>query len=298
MKIIIIGSKGFIGQHAVDYFRRMGHDVYGCDVVTEYNDDHYFQVEATNASFEDIFLAQPFEVCINCSGAASVPDSFIHPFRDFHLNSQNVFNILEAIRKHAPGCKFLSLSSAAVYGNPAKLPIRETDPVSPVSPYGWHKRFSEMICEEFYRFYKIPTCSVRIFSAFGPGLQKQIFWDWYQKISRAPRITLFGTGRESRDFIFIGDIVQALACVVRNGAFRAETINVGNGEEIRIDRAIGIFKNATGVDFHYDFNNEVRQGDPLNWAADISALRSLGYVQETDFEAGIKSYIQWIREKR
>jgi len=86
---------------------------------------------------------------------------FISTYRPF-------YSVLEAIRKHSPSCKFISISSAAVYGNPEVLPVSESSKVKPLSPYGWHKHYTEMICGEFYTYFKIPTCSVRIFSAYGP----------------------------------------------------------------------------------------------------------------------------------
>jgi len=299
MRILIIGSKGFVGAHVQAYFSKKYEQgsVYGCDVVVEYNDDQYFQVDATNASYDEIFEGNTFDICINCSGAASVPDSFAHPLRDYNLNARNVYLILEAIRKHQPACKFLNLSSAAVYGNPARLPVTENMLPQPLSPYGWHKYYSEMICREFYSYFKILTCSIRIFSAFGPGLRKQLFWDWYQKIRQSDTITLFGTGKESRDFIFIDDLVLAISCVIENASFQAEIINVGNGEEVFIEDAIAIFKKQSGIQFNYTFNNAVRPGDPLNWCADITALAALGYKQSISFEEGIKRYLQWLQGK-
>jgi UDP-glucose 4-epimerase len=298
MKILIIGSKGFIGSHVLRHFNDAGYETSGCDVIVEYNDPNYFQVDATNASYEEIFSTYSFDVVINCSGAASVPDSFVHPMRDFYLNVQIVYTILDSLRKHNPGCRFVHLSSAAVYGNPAKLPVAESAPLNPLSPYGLHKHYGEKICDEFHRHFNVPTCSVRIFSAYGPGLRKQIFWDWFQKMSRTGKINLIGTGEESRDFIFVHDITRALECIVKRGAFEAEIINVANGQEIFIRSAIELFKKASGLNFVYDFNNEVRKGDPINWAADITNLKSLGYEQMVGFEDGIKQYLQWLQEEK
>jgi UDP-glucose 4-epimerase len=209
-----------------------------------------------------------------------------------------VFNILEAIRKFAPGCKFLNLSSAAVYGNPASLPVSETQPVKPLSPYGWHKLQSEMLCQEYHEIFGIATCSARIFSAYGIGLTKQLFWDWYQKVQSNSQITLFGTGSESRDFIFIEDLVRALDCVVTASAFRGNIINVANGKEMAIKDAIEVFKKAFGKNFTYTFNGTVRKGDPVNWVADIQQLKSLGYRQQVTFEEGLKRYIEWLHAKK
>jgi UDP-glucose 4-epimerase len=298
MKILTIGSRGFIGSHVVKYFREQGHDSFGCDVVVEYNDLKYFQIDPTNSSFEAIFKNERFDVCVNCSGSGSVPDSFVHAYRDFYLNTHNVYQILDAIRQHNPQCKFLNLSSAAVYGNPEALPVKETMAVRPLSPYGIHKHFAEVICSEFYNHFGIATASLRIFSAFGPGLKKQLFWDWSQKIKNSSHIILFGTGNESRDFIFIDDLVKAIAAVITHAEFKADVINAANGEQVTIKQAISIFERNCPERFTYAFNGEVRHGDPINWLADISRLRAFGYKPSVSFESGIKAYIKWVQEER
>ena len=102
--ILIIGSKGFIGGHAYHYFSSLSaeYDCVGCDVAVDYNDSRYFQVDGTNCDYTELFEQFKFDVCINCSGAASVPDSIIHPLRDFTLNVFNVVKILDAIKRYAP----------------------------------------------------------------------------------------------------------------------------------------------------------------------------------------------------
>lgn len=298
-KLLLIGSKGFIGSALYDYFTASGlWEVWGCDVVTDYVASRYYLIDATNADYQDVFQSNDFSVCINCSGAASVPDSLIHPLRDYHLNTKNIIHILEAIRLYAPRCKFLNLSSAAVYGNPVALPVAEDAVPAPLSPYGWHKYQSELLCKEYSQVHGIATCSARIFSAFGPGLKKQLFWDWNRKIDDADDIVLFGTGGESRDFIYIDDILKALECIVNNSLFQAEAINVANGEEIFIRDAIQLFQHYHAKNFTYSFSNEMRVGDPVNWFADINKLTALGYKQKVTFEMGIESYLQWLVEKR
>lgn len=294
MKILIIGSKGFIGFHAMEYFKNQNFTVLGCDVVTDYVSKDYYQIDATNSDFHALFEKHQFDACLNCSGAASVPLSLEFPLKDFNLNTLNVFKILEAIRTYQPSCKFINLSSAAVYGNPTQLPIHEMSQLQPLSPYGIHKLQAEQIVKEFSDFYKIPTCSLRIFSAYGNGLRKQLFWDMYQKFLNADAISLYGTGKESRDFIHVDDIVRAFHLVLDNGKFNGEATNIANGEEFTIEYVAELFRSNFEGQKTIAFNNQVKQGDPLNWRADISLLKSLGYQQTISLEAGIQSYIHWV----
>ena len=297
MKILIIGSKGFIGQYCYHYFaKNLAHEVYGADVAVDYVQQNYFQIDPTNANFKDLFIHQKFDVCINCSGAASVPDSFVHPLRDYELNVHNVVLLLNAIKDHDPTCKFIQLSSAAVYGNPATLPIKEDQALNPLSPYGFHKLQAEESCAQYYAFYGIRSVIVRLFSAYGNGLFKQLFWDLHQKVKTNDQVRLWGTGKESRDFIHVADIVLALEKIIENAAFTAERINIANGEEIYIQDAVANFYAAFKPGTMVEFGGETRTGDPVNWKADIRKLQALGYQQQINFETGIHQYAQWLKE--
>jgi UDP-glucose 4-epimerase len=298
IKALVIGSKGFIGSHLIAYLSAQGAEVWGCDVFTDYNEVHFFLVDASNADYNEMFVYQRFDVCINCSGAANVSDSLVHPLRDFTLNTFNVVKLLEAIRKHAPACRFLNISSAAVYGNPAQLPVAETQRLLPVSPYGLHKLQAEQLCGEYTHHFKVQTCSVRVFSAYGIGLRKQLLWDLFIKSRQHKKVSLFGTGKESRDFIHVDDIAKALWLIIQNGDFAGDVYNVANGIEVPIEKLVSVFYNVLGEDIAYTFNGEKRKGDPQNWVADISRLKALGYETTVKLEQGVQQYIQWLREEK
>ena len=221
-----------------------------------------------------------------------------NPFHDFTLNTVHVFKILDSIDRHQPGCRFLNLSSAAVYGNPDSLPVKENAAVHPLSPYGWHKHFSEMLGKEFFITKKINCCSIRIFSAYGEGLKKQLFWDLYHKTKQAKQVQLFGTGPESRDFIYIHDLVNAIELVVMNASFVGECINVASGKEITLREAAETFVQLLGNGTALQFTNENRSGDPLNWCADITTLMAMGYQPQYNLQQGLKNYIEWLKAEK
>lgn len=296
MKFLIVGSKGFIGSHCVDYFSPL-HEVWECDVILEYNNPRYISIDSVDSDFLEIFRTHKFDVCINCSGAANVPFSMDKPYNDFRLNTLNVIKLLEAIRLNNSECKFITMSSAAVYGNPLSLPIKEDANRKPVSPYGYHKLIAEKICEEYSRFWGIKTCCLRVFSAFGPRLKKQLFWDMYNKFVSLDSITLWGTGKESRDFIYIDDIVQIVQLAISHSKFNGEVVNVANGKQETIAHVAGTFVKVLKTDKPIVFNGAERKGDPINWEADISTILNWGYSQKISLEEGIKKYISWIEKK-
>lgn len=294
-KIVIIGSEGFIGKNLVHFLRKMNFDVWGCDILP-LNIPQYFSVSMDNTSFDTVFK-EGFDICINCSGAANVPASIKNPFHDFNLNTANVLKILDSIKSFSSHCKFINLSSAAVYGNPESLPIQENSKLAPVSPYGWHKLQAENICREFYECYNIGTLSLRIFSAYGDGIRKQLLWDVYQKSLKSKNIEFWGTGKETRDFIYIDDLVNVIYLVVQNATFDGSTINVANGLEINIEDVISSMLEVLNWQGKYIFVGQNRDGDPTRWVANIDKIRSLGYEMQYTFHEGVEKYCQWLKKE-
>ena len=196
----------------------------------------------------------------------------------------------------------INISSAAVYGNPISLPIRTeyAENAIPLSPYGVHKRLAEVLLKNYYSSFNIPTCSLRVFSAYGNGQKKLLMWDLFNKFqdNESNIIELFGTGNETRDFIHINDILQQIELVIKHTLFIGESINIANGEAIKISEIATIFQNHLNSDKSIKFNNIVRDGDPLRWCADIESLKSWGYTQSMSINEGIKEYIDWNCEEK
>ena len=294
-KLLVLGSEGFIGSHAVQYFRQIGYGVTCADIVLKQAPD-YLLINPELPDFSSIFSGRHYDVCINATGAANVQLSFAYPAMDYMLNTVNVYNILDGLRQHNPGCKFINLSSAAVYGNPSSLPVEESHPIQPLSPYGYHKWYSEQICRQFYLQHGLPTINLRLFSAYGAGLKKQLFWDLYNKVKKANgEIELFGTGKESRDFIYVEDIAKALKCVIEKGVFNGNAINVASGNETAIEDVVRIFLEAFGQKAAVRFTGNSKMGDPLNWRADISVLGSMGFMPGIDIKEGIQKLATWLK---
>lgn len=298
MKLLVIGSKGFIGATCYAHFKHTpGFEVFGADVVVDYTDQNYFLVDSGDINFRRIFRVMKFDICINCAGAASVPDSFKNPRRDFMLNVHLTAQLLDAIREENPSCKMVQISSAAVYGNPAQMPVTEHTQPLPISPYGIHKKHAEELCRLYHDFFGIDTVVTRIFSAFGDGLRKQLFWDLYQKTLHHDQIMLSGTGEETREFIHVSDIANAIEVILRSAVPGFTIINIANGKPITIREAAGVFLRHIGFAGALTFTGNGRTGDPLFWHAGIAKLNSFGYQQRVSFEKGIVCYCKWLKEK-
>ena len=295
MKILIIGSNGFVGSHCVDYFAAKGDDVW-CAGVHDLQKPKYFKLDRENTNFKHLFQSQVYDVCINATGSANVGFSFENPSKDFELNVINVQKLLVAIRDYNSTCKFINFSSAAVYGSPQILPITETAYCKPLSPYGFHKLQSELLLTEYHNFFNLKTCSLRVFSAYGPRLKKQLFWDLYQKAIISNEISLFGTGKETRDFIYIDDLLQIIDLIIQYSPFEGSMYNASSNVEVTIDEAAKTFAMLFNQNKKITFNGEIKIGDPLNWLANIEQVKNMGFVPQYNLKSGLKKYIQWLKE--
>lgn len=295
MRILVTGINGFIGRNLASRFRTAGYDVVGVDL--ECRDDEYkvYKCDLQRDDISDILRIEKPSIIIHCAGLASVPFSIDHIEEDFNANAIVVYKLLEAMRRtQLQSSRFVFISSAAVYGQPKSLPVCENSELHPMSPYALHKKMAEDICLYYVENYHFDIKILRIFSAYGPGLKKQIFWDMYQKVKRNGYLELFGKGNESRDYIYIDDLAEAVFLVTLDRQTDYLTWNIANGEKIYIKDIARIFADQMNVGIEkICFTGEVREGDPVDWCADISRIRSLNYRPSVSIEAGIERFVRW-----
>lgn len=293
MRVLVTGASGFIGSHLVTRFLERGDEVYACS-RTEGEGVLVASLESPNETKRVLEVCRP-ELVIHCVGNANVGASFDDPLADL----QSSAGVLECLLSQMVGAgladsRVLFLSSAAVYGNPASLPIREDSGLGPLSPYAVHKHMCELACEYYRRRNGMDVRIARIFSAYGPGLRKQLFWDMARKYEATGHLEMFGTGHESRDFIYIDDLVTALELIALAEADDSAVYNVASGKEETIRAAAEAFADAVGRPTDIvSFNGVTRKGDPINWLADISRIESLGFVPKHTIESGIAEYAAW-----
>lgn len=298
MKVLITGSKGFIGSRLYNEYVKKNDIVYGWDKDgVDISAEESFSADILKAEDVERVLAdlKP-DLIIHCAGNADVGNSVKFPDMDMESNYYTTHNLLFTMKKmHMTETRFVLMSSAAVYGDPMELPISEDQKLNPLSPYALHKIAAEAAGLFMSRNHGIDFKAVRIFSGYGIGLRKQIFWDMYHKIKNNGSLEMLGSGYESRDYIYIDDLIRAIMLVAEK-APRDECIyNVANGVEIQIKEVAETFGDIMGLERELiSFTGTRREGDPINWRADISKLKQLGYVPEVSFEEGVKQYVAWV----
>lgn len=300
MSILVTGCTGFLGRHLVSFYKQeLGECCYGIGSASPENAPHfhlhkYSQITLPSPTVPDLVAELKPSLLIHAAGRSSVPLSVSNPIDDYQSGPPVVLQLLDSIRLYSPDTKFIFLSSAAVYGDPLVVPTGEDCPPRPISPYGYNKLQSELMVTEYARLYGVRAASARIFSAYGPGLKKQFLWDFCIKaVSGLQHIELYGSGNETRDFIYAKDICRAIECIHRMAPLSGEQINVCSGESVSISTLALKLASALAVDVDISFSGSGLHGSPSFWQGKTNLLESMGYVPSVGLEEGLVRYVQW-----
>lgn len=307
-KVLVTGGMGFLGSHLVPVLLERGCAVVVVDDLSSGTRANavpwleHVECVACDAAAEEMFGLigrGDFRMLFHLAGNAYVPPSIDNPTNDLHRTFLSTFNLLEAVRTRSPGSQFVYASSAAVYGNPDQMPIEESRPSAPISPYGAAKVASESYVRVFATTYGLKATCLRFFSMYGPRQRKQVVFDIIRRLHENPiALELFGTGDELRDFSYVEDSVAAAVLVADAGAADGEPYNVASGRSVSIHQVADAIAEVMGLAPEIRFLGTVRPGDPLCWEADIAKLLSLGYAPKTDLYSGLTATVEWYREER
>lgn len=299
-KLLITGVAGFLGRYVAQLFKSNGWDVYGVDICSAENvsflvPKNYVQLPLPSAKFDEVLSAHKPEAVVHCAGRASVPLSVKDPAADYAASATLTFHVLDAIRRCSESSKFIFLSSAAVYGNPVQMPVSEKCAIAPISPYGFHKYQAENIVLEFASIFKVKAASLRIFSAYGPGLQRQVVWDICSKALSSNDIKLQGTGAESRDLVHAADVAQAVYTVINHAPLNGEAYNVASGNEVTIRDLAEKILERVNREGRVTFDQAAPAGTPKNWRADIAKIQALGFRPSMSLDSGLDAVVAWVK---
>ena len=301
MKTWVTGGAGFLGSHVVEALVAGGRSV---TVV----DDFSTGLEANLAglkvgvlrrslrdgAMEDALRSEQPEVIFQLAGDALVARSVADPTADCERNLLATLALLEAVRRASPESKVLFASTGAVYGERAEKPFQETDGVWPISPYAVAKLAAERYCYAFAHTYGLRTCSLRLFSVYGPRQTKQVVYDLIRKIHANPEeLTLFGDGTQERDFSHSRNIVDAFLLAAEKADFHGEVINVAGDEIVTIRQLAEMLCETMGAHPRLAFTGQRRPGDSQRWVADTSRLRGLGYRPRVALSEGLRDTVKW-----
>lgn len=286
MVALVTGAAGFIGRHVCLELEAEGWRVARAGRP---------EVEIPSAEFDSLLERSGPDIVIHCAGPASVPLSLSNPLGDLEGSALVLANVLASMAGTSSPPRLVLVSSAAVYGDPAERPVAESAPLVPVSPYGFHREICELLVDEFRQIFSVRGTVLRIFSAYGEGLRKQLLWDICRMVVRDGSVVLAGTGAETRDFLHVNDVARAVTLVASSGDTVDETYNVASGVETSIAEVAEWIVDELGTDVPIGFSGTRRPGDPSRWRADVSKIEALGFRPAVEIEAGARAYARWAR---
>ena len=305
MRYLVTGGAGFIGSHTVDELVRREHDVLVLDDLSTGKKANLSgvisKIEFVTASVTN--LEAVHEACrgvdrvIHLAAQTSVPRSVKDPLETNLINVAGTLNVLVAARD-AQVKRVVFASSCAVYGKTAELPIRESTALAPISPYGISKQAGEAYGRVFQEMYGIEFAALRYFNVFGPRQDPSSPYSGVLSVFNASLLnrtqpTVYGDGEQSRDFVYVQNVVAANLLAAEAPAASGQAINIGTGKRCTLNATLALLEKITGRPAHASFA-AARDGDIRDSQADIGLARqSLGYDPRIGFEEGLRRTWEW-----
>ena len=300
IKSLVTGGAGFIGSNLVDELVKKKHKVIVLDNfdtgrlsnLSHHSKKNVKIVKADISQGKNLLkYFKNIDYVFHLAGIADIVPSIENPAKYFKSNVVGTLNVVEAAKK-AKVRKFIYAASASCYGMPNKFPIKETAKKNTMYPYAFTKWQAEELIMHWAKIYNFPAVSVRFFNAYGPrsrtsGAYGAVFGVFLaQKLSKKP-LTIVGNGNQTRDFVHVYDLVQALVKVALSKKVN-EIYNIGSGKEIKVNH---IAKLIGGKKVYIP----KRPGEPSRSVADISKIKKdLNWKPKISIEKGVKNLLSII----
>lgn len=304
-KVLITGGAGFIGSYVVDRHLAEGNQVVVVDDLSTGNKENipvheknilFFDRDITDHQFiESLLREHDFDIIYLLAAIASVPDTIDHPYSSHIVNQEANLFILEALRVNdLHPDRVIFSSSAATYGLLPELPKSESGAVLPATPYAIDKYATERYVLTYSSLYKIPTVAVRFFNVYGPRQNPHSTYSGVLSIVSNALLTgdtfkLFGDGLQTRDFVYVKDVVTAMKIAEQDDRMIGEVFNIATGSAHTLLEIIEDFEIVSNRKLDMQIYPE-RFGDIKYSMADISRLRAFGYEPSYSLLDGLKEY--------
>lgn len=305
--ILITGAHGFIGQHLAQLLSSLGHEIYGLGhgiwpeseaaasgICRWFNGD----IDAGNLRNIQRVMGIPDQV-FHLAGGSSVGTAIAQPREDFYRTVSTTAELLDWIRLDAPQTRLVVISSAAIFGSGHARRLRTDDSIRPFSPYGYHKRLMEELCESYAATFGVSVVIARLFSVYGTRLKKQLLWDLCSRLcADTNAVLLGGTGQELRDWTHVSDVVHLLSSLPQFATSGKPCFfNVGTGTATPVSQVardvLAAWEKLTGQARSVEFSGLSRPGDPFSLVADHTEHPALQSHWKTPLATGLADYVAW-----
>lgn len=310
-RVLVTGGAGFIGSHIVDRLVRMQHEVTVLDnlstgKIQNLESDvtlghvRFFEGDVRDGDLVNK-LVRGIDAVVHLAAEVSVPYSVENPILTNDVNLNGTLNLLNACAKNGAH-RFVLISTCAVYGEPHYLPIDEKHPTQPLSPYASSKLAAEAYRDVFGKVYGLGSVILRLFNVYGP---RQRAYDVYSGVItrfvnhlfHGKPLVIYGDGEQTRDFVHVDDVVEAVVLALESKKAAGETFNVGSGKPISINELASLVSRAFGVDAEV-IHEKPRAGDLRHsYACIAKAEKTLGFEPMMPLERGLRGLIREFKEK-
>jgi UDP-glucose 4-epimerase len=303
-RILVTGGAGFIGSHVVDRLVERGYGVRVFDnLSTGKLENIKGHLDGGGVDFVegDVRNAKLVKKCvrgvdavIHLAAMTSIPFSIENPDLTFKINVAGTINLLYSCAKHKVG-KFVFVSSCAVYGEPEFLPVTEEHPTRPMSPYANSKLAGEKYCLGFHEKGLLRSVALRFFNVYGV---RQVMNDYCGVIARfidrgrrGLPLVIYGDGMQTRDFVNVNDVADAVLSSLEKSSSEGEVLNVGFGAPTSINELASVVMECSGLNLEV-VHEGPRLGDIKHSYADISkAEKFLGYKPTVSLKDGLHTLL-------
>lgn len=307
-KFLVTGGAGFIGSHIVRVLLEKNHSVRVLDNFSSGKKENLEKIKGRVELYRDdirtygacLKAARGVDFVLHQAALRSVPKSMQNPKEYNEVNIGGTLNMLEASRKNRVK-RFVFASSSSVYGEVDNFPQKESFQPQPISPYALTKLTGEYYCKIFSYHHGLSTVALRYFNVFGP---RQSLDDEYAVV--IPRFItnmlngqpppIYGTGRQSRDFTYVANVVEANILAARKSGVNGRVFNVASGKDYTVLELVKILNDILKKDIKPRFLKP-RQGDVFRTLSDLShSRRVLGFNARIDFIKGLEFTVEYFKE--
>ena len=308
-KIVVTGGAGFLGSHLVDKLIQDGEEIIVIDNLfrgqTENIEQHIpnkrftlLNDEIQNKTKIDDALHKA-EAVVHCASISSVFRSIKEPGKVNTINVTATLNMLNLCIKEEVQ-RFIFASSAAVYGGKRNHPLQETDQVHPLSPFAASKIAGEAYCQAYYETYGLNTIILRFMNIYGPRITKvyrRVNSKFAEATIKKEPLVITGDGKQTRDFTYVTDAVDAILLALNNEDIEGETFNIGTGKPTTINQLANLYVKICGNPKQEIKHISAKKGDLKYSYADITkAKKTLGFKPKINIETGIPKYLEWYKK--
>ncbi|MFQ5824442.1 MAG: NAD-dependent epimerase/dehydratase family protein [bacterium] len=305
MKILVTGGAGFIGSHIVDAYIRLDHDIVVVDDLSMGRKENinpkakFFQLDIQNDQIGDIFAEYHFDVVNHHAAQMDVRKSVSDPKFDAQVNVIGTLNLLQYCVKYKVKKFIFASTGGAVYGEQDYFPADEEHPTWPLSPYGITKLTGEKYLHYYKEVYGLPYVTLRYSNVYGPRQNPHgeagVVAIFTNKLLMGEQPTINGDGKQTRDYVYVGDLVRAN--IITLDYSKCDIFNIGTGVETDVNTIFKLINEITGV-AKEEFHGPAKAGEQLRSCLSYSkAEKYLGWKPEIELNQGLKNTVEYFRNQ-